>query len=645
MSLVLPRLSERARLSCGVMLLFLAWALVFFLLTVLDADTQAERQVLERALDITRLLARTTASALAEGDAEDGRRHLEMLSFVPDAHFGLLMREEGTPLASWNPERAPKDLQASSQEVHLLEHEAVVRLPLHTQGGPRGTLLVGFSLAELRLERQQNRQHSALLSVLLLGVGVWVVLLLRAGMSRLSLGRPQGEGRQEGPGEGSLSRMQAQLEEQKALLASQGQALRSAQDQLIVADRRVTMGTLSAGVAHEINNPLAYITANIQFSLQEMQRLVKETAPEAAFPEDFEDWEEVFSALSEANDGCSRVQHIVLSLKAFSCGDDDKRVPTELAPVLTAAMNMAGNEIRHRARLVHDFQAVPPVDGNEVRLSQVFLNLLINASHAIEPGLMEQNEIRVATRMGEDGRVRVSISDTGKGMTPEILGRLFTPFFTTKPVGKGTGLGLSVCQGIISSLGGNIEIQSQPGQGSTFTVVLPVSTSVLGEDPEAAAPLPKVKRSRILVVDDELRVGSALRRALGRDHDVLVVQGAREALSQLGQGARFEVILCDVMMPEMNGMEFFAEMERACPAQTGAILFLTGGAFTEATRSFLDQNQARVLRKPIDMDVLREELRVRIEGQTPAPLLPVKGNASSKRACLVSACEVSEQSA
>ncbi|EAU61788.1 hybrid sensor histidine kinase/response regulator, partial [Stigmatella aurantiaca] len=541
----------------------------------------------------------------------------------------------------------PKEALDASRQVHLLEQEAVVRLPLSLSGKRRGTLLVGFSLAGLRLERQQHRQHAFLLAALLLGMGVWVMLWLRAWMDRAGPAQPQPQPQPKDAGarEASLTSMREQLEEQKVLLASQGQALRSAQDQLVIADRRSTLGTLSAGVAHEINNPLAYITANIQFSLQEMQRLVKEHLPEASLPEDSEDWEEVFSALSEANDGCSRVQHIVLSLKAFSCGDDDKRTPTALAPVLTAAMNMAGNEIRHRARLVHDFQDVPPVDGNEVRLSQVFLNLLINASHAVEPGHLERNEIRVATRMGEDGRVRVSISDTGKGMTPEILSRLFTPFFTTKPVGKGTGLGLSVCQGIVNSLGGHIEVQSQPGQGSTFTVVLPVSASVLGEAPEAPASQPQVKRSRILVVDDELRVGSALRRALGREHDVLVVQGAREALCQLRQGPRFEVILCDVMMPGMNGMEFFSEVERTCPTQTEAVLFLTGGAFTEATHSFLEQHRARVLRKPIDMDVLREELRVRIEGRVPAPRMPVQGNASSKRACLVQAREASERSA
>ncbi|SES89056.1 ATP-binding protein [Stigmatella erecta] len=614
-----PSLPVSAGPSLRGMLLLAGGALGFFLVLSHLEDARAEQRMLKHSWDI--------AQVLAQGLGEGGTQDLARLASVPGARFGLVLGEQGTVRAAWNPEHAPKALRDASRETQLLEEQAVVRLHLRTPQGRQGTLFVGLSLARMRREQQQQRQQSALVALLLLGVGVGGASVRGSRGALPPQGPPEQGG---GPGEGSVVLMRQQLEAQQALLVSQGQALRAAQDQLIVADRRTTLGTLSAGVAHEINNPLAYITANIQFSLQEMQRLVKEGLPEDAAGEAPEDWEEVFNALSEANDGCSRVQHIVLSLKAFSCGDDDKREPTELAPVLTAAMNMARNEIRHRARLVHDFQAVPPVDGNEVRLSQVFLNLLINASHAIEPGLVEQNEIRVATRLGEDGRVRVSISDTGKGMGPEVLGRLFTPFFTTKPVGKGTGLGLSVCQGIVNSLGGAIEVQSQPGQGSTFTVVLPLSVSVLREALDEAPAQPQVKRSRILVVDDELHVGSALRRALGREHEVLVAQGAREALARVLQGACFDVILCDVMMPEMNGMELLSELERTRPSQADTLLFLTGGAFTEASSSFLEQYPERVLRKPIDMDVLREALRVRIEGAASGPPLAGRGPARSR---------------
>ncbi|HEX8821171.1 MAG TPA: ATP-binding protein, partial [Archangium sp.] len=384
-----------------------------------------------------------------------------------------------------------------------------------------------------------------------------------------------------------------------------------------------SVGTLAAGVAHEINNPLAYVTANIQFVLREMpelQRLARKNTPDHESAEE-EDWDEVHNALSEAREGCARVQHIVQSLKSFSRGDDGKREPTDLPRTLEAAINMAGNEIRHRARLVRDYQDVPAVEANEVRLAQVFLNLLINAAHAIEAGAADRHEVRVSTRLGEDGRVRVAITDTGSGMTPEVRARLFTPFFTTKPVGVGTGLGLSVCQGIVTSLGGHIEVQSELGRGSTFTIVLPASTSGVRDAPDTPAEPEKARRARILVVDDEPLVGAALRRALGHEHEVHVTTSAREALARVRQGPPFDAILCDLMMPEMTGMELFAELQCTSPTQAQVVLFFTGGAFTETTRAFLEQHQERVLGKPIDTGVLRERLRVLLEGHTPASAL------------------------
>ena len=417
-------------------------------------------------------------------------------------------------------------------------------------------------------------------------------------------------------------RLQEQLHVQGRVLETRLRELRGVQEQLIVADRRATVGTLSAGVAHEINNPLAYITANIQFALQELRRLAHEAPSGGGCPFRDEEAQELINALCEASDGCSRVQHIVLSLKSFSAGDDDRRAPLELSQALKTAINMAGNEIRHRARLVLDYEPVPTVEASEVRLSQVFLNLLINAAHAIAPGAVEHNEIRVSTRLGADGRVRVSITDTGGGMTSEVRERLFTPFFTTKPVGVGTGLGLSVCQGIVRGLGGQIEVRSESGQGSTFTVILPAAVAPRSPDPRPRAPALKERRARVLVVDDEPRVGSSLRRALSREHDVVVTSGGREALAHVCQGEPFDVILCDVMMPEMTGVEFFTELRRTSPHQAEAVLFLTGGALTEAAAHFLGGQRERVLLKPLDVDRLRERLQALLEQRTPARSVP-----------------------
>ncbi|QRK04615.1 response regulator [Archangium violaceum] len=622
MTLELRHLSLRARLVILVVLLFAAFSLFFLLFFPARMNDLARRGMLERTLGIARLLANATEPALDFGDEANGQRHLETLASSPEAIFGLLLREDGTPLAAWHPERAPKRLLDDPQEAFIRGQEVFARVHIQTRGGQRGTLLLGFSLARLQQENRHTQQLAAGISALILASGVLAAfavgtVLVRPLKRVTDVALRISEGEHDARGEldltrrdemgtlaSAFSRMLDRLYEQRALIESQMSELRSAQDQLIVADRRTSMGTLAAGVAHEINNPLAYVTANIHYVLQEIPRL-------RHLPE--EDWEEAYSALTEAREGCARVQHIVQSLKSFSAGDDGKREPTALTHTLESAINMASNEIRHRARLVRDYQPVPPVEANEVRLAQVFLNLLINAAHAIEPGASERNEIRISTRTGEDGRARVSITDTGSGMTPEVRARLFTPFFTTKPVGVGTGLGLSVCQGIVTRLGGQIELQSEPGHGSTFTVVLPASPAPVGSRPGEEAPPPKTRRARILVVDDEPLVGTALRRALDCDHEVRVTTRAREALSQLRQGPPFDVILCDLMMPEMTGVEFYAELQRTAPELAEMVLFITGGAFTEVTRAFLEQHQARALEKPLDMRALRERLRVLLE--------------------------------
>ncbi|AKJ00861.1 phospho-acceptor domain-containing protein [Archangium gephyra] len=255
------------------------------------------------------------------------------------------------------------------------------------------------------------------------------------------------------------------------------QQLQEAQGQLLLADRLATMGRLAAGVGHEINNPLAYLLGNLRYLQEELKR-THGTASE-------EEWREMLSATTEACEGAERIQFIVQDLRQFIRPDDTVVGPVELASVVRGAAKMAAHELRARARLVEDCADVPPVRGNGARLSQVLLNLLINAAHAIEPGRVEQNEIRVVARRSAPGHVTLAVSDTGCGIAPENLARIFEPFFTTKPVGVGTGLGLPVCQGIISSLGGELTVESQPGQGTTFRITLPIAGNA--EAPDKAA--------------------------------------------------------------------------------------------------------------------------------------------------------------
>ncbi len=234
---------------------------------------------------------------------------------------------------------------------------------------------------------------------------------------------------------------------------------------LLVSERMASVGTLAAGVAHEINNPLAYVSANLDFVIGELREMGTSVRRKRI--------EELIEALTEARQGADRVRNVIGDLKTFSRPEEDASTPSDVRHVVESTVNLAWNEIHDRARLVKDFGEVPPVQASESRLGQVLLNLIVNAAQSIPEGQAERNLIRIVTRMGAGGRVAIEVRDTGCGIPNEIRGRIFDPFFTTKPIGIGTGLGLSVCHSIVTLLGGEIEFESEPGHGSVFRVLLP----------------------------------------------------------------------------------------------------------------------------------------------------------------------------
>jgi PAS domain S-box-containing protein len=231
------------------------------------------------------------------------------------------------------------------------------------------------------------------------------------------------------------------------------------EEQLLFAKRMASLGTLATGMAHEINSPLACVAANLAFAVERLSAL------DASH-------NEVLAALRDAGAGAARVREIVRALDSFS-RHDEAAEPIDLVNVLRTSIRLAMSEIRHRARMITELAAVPLVRGSEHGLEQVFLNLLVNAAQAIAEGGADRNEIRAATRLDAAGRVVAEIQDTGSGIAPEVIDRIFDPFFTTRPPGTGIGLGLSVCHGIVTSLGGEIAVESRLGSGSTFRVVLP----------------------------------------------------------------------------------------------------------------------------------------------------------------------------
>ncbi|HEY5051664.1 MAG TPA: ATP-binding protein, partial [Acidothermaceae bacterium] len=273
------------------------------------------------------------------------------------------------------------------------------------------------------------------------------------------------------------------------------------QSQLMVSDRMASIGTLAAGVAHEINNPLAAVLANLDFIAESMsasvQGSIAATSPASSRP-----WlcGEIQGPLDDAREAARRMRFVVRDLKVFSHpASDDLRAPVNVRALMDSSLRMAENEIRHRARVVKQYGPVPPLDINEARIGQVFLNLLVNAAQALPEDHADNNEIHVDIRL--DGAwVIIEVRDTGSGIPPEIIGRIFDAFFTTKAVGVGTGLGLAISHRIVTDMGGDLTVESTMGTGTLFRVSLPVTRAVdvavatIVEPP----PAPKV-RGHILV--------------------------------------------------------------------------------------------------------------------------------------------------
>ncbi len=367
------------------------------------------------------------------------------------------------------------------------------------------------------------------------------------------------------------------------------------ESRLAFADRMASVGTLTAGVAHELNNPLMYVLSNLHLTREEL-----EGASDAGWVE------RARQQLDEAIEGATRMQHIVRDLKTFSRTDDEQRGNVHLQAVLESSINICWNEIRHRATLIRDFGDVPPVDANESRLCQVFLNLLINATQAMPNRSASANRITVRTHTDGQGWAVVEVSDNGTGIDDERLGRVFEPFFTTKPVAEGTGLGLAICRNIVRDSGGSIEVASKLGSGTTFVVRLPPSSrSYLPKDAEAPRVLQHGPRATVIVVDDEPLVGRSIRRAL-RGHEVELFSSGSAAIERLCSDAPYDVVFCDLMMPEVSGIEVY-ESVAACRADLAKrFVFMTGGAFTPAARAFLEATPLVCLEKPFELAQIRE---------------------------------------
>ncbi len=401
------------------------------------------------------------------------------------------------------------------------------------------------------------------------------------------------------------------------------------QARLMLSDRMASIGTLAAGVAHEINNPLTYILANLHvLGRRAEQALAQLDATGQAAPDKFRSGD-TLDLLRETADGARRVRDIARDLKTFSRSSDEVQ-PVEISQVLDSSVRMAINEIRHRATLERDYGDAPLIMANASRLGQVFLNLIVNAAQAITEGAADENTVALRTATGDDGWAEISVRDTGSGIPNKLLERIFEPFVTMKPVGVGTGLGLYICRDIVLSVGGQIHVESAPGKGTTFTVRLPPApegTTLPGKALRTSRPRERaIPRARILIIDDEINIGRSFTRAFP-EHEIVCADGGREGIRRLDAGEHFDLIFCDVMMPDIGGRDVHAHIQALHPVMRSHIVFMTGGAFTEQASEFIQQLSARRIDKPFDIGTIRAVMREELErrpvhgdpGSAPAP--------------------------
>lgn len=367
------------------------------------------------------------------------------------------------------------------------------------------------------------------------------------------------------------------------------------QEQLARAERLASLSTLAAGLAHEVNNPLTAAMLQLDVIEQTFSAMLGGMVPTG-----------ISERLGELRQTHVRIAEVMRDFAAFARSGDEKRERVDLREILCAVERMLAPMLSKKGTYRSTIDTLPAVHGDPSRLEQVFVNLLLNAVQALPDG-RPGNSIELRGRLVPDGRVCVEVIDNGVGITTENLRRVFDPFFTTKPVGVGTGLGLTVCHNIVSSYGGVIEIDSVSGHGCTIRVLLPAAQTQPGL-------LVRPGRTRVMIVDDEPHLANTLRMLLEDRHDVVATTQSEQAVRILIEGAPIDVVLCDVMMPDPNGMEVFRRVTERRPELKSRFIFMTGGTYTVATEKFLEATSAPTVQKPFDATSV-EKLIARVAAQ------------------------------
>jgi signal transduction histidine kinase len=378
---------------------------------------------------------------------------------------------------------------------------------------------------------------------------------------------------------------------------------------LDLAERQATLGSIASYVAHEINNQTSLLVSILELVRENLDALSEGSGDAAPI-------REAVSSLDEGRRTLERIGSIVRQLQILGERKEAKPARTDVAALVERTVATMGNRLRQSAMVSLDVEPCSPAAIAEQRLAQVLVNLLRNAAEAIEGDPATQ---RITVRLRETSeQVLLAVSDTGPGIRPADRENIFRPFFSTKP--DGTGVGLAISAEIVAAAFGTLTVTSEPGSGATFTVALPRARAAMRGEPVGSLRKIEGMRLRVLMVDDDPRVRSALGALVRRHHDVVEAASGAEALEILDRGPPFDAVLCDLMMPGMDGTAVYEAIVRNHPQMAERFALLTGGAFTPATKRFVDSGDVAVLAKPRGYrEVLAaiEDLAARAPAQRP----------------------------
>lgn len=370
------------------------------------------------------------------------------------------------------------------------------------------------------------------------------------------------------------------------------------------SDRLAALGQLTAGVAHEINNPATYVLSNLNQIEELVQKRLNGTESES-------DLDLIAEMTRDCRNGIELIASISRELTYFARTEDDSVDVINIKELITNSSTMTLNEIRYRAKFEQRIGEVPDIVGSRSKLSQVLVNLLINAAHAIDSGDTAENQITISAAHEGDHAV-IRVKDTGGGIPESAMEKIFENYYTTKPQGQGTGLGLPICREIVLQHKGTLDVSSRVGEGTTFTVSLPIDSERVPAARAASVSeaVASSERRRVLLIDDEPLLLKSIARMLQSHHDVVSAIGGEKALAILAADSKFDTVICDLMMPVVDGLHVHDALEADYPQLVNKLVYLSGGVFTDRMAGFLEDKEPRLLDKPVSREDLLEAIAI-----------------------------------